>query len=136
MPFNSKHMKRTSISLLIFLSLNICFAEEPVSQEFLAAVYRANSTYIVAQTTASSAGGAIVRCGDTYLTPQGAYVRCGDTFLKPGGGAVVDCDGSYVGSTSAVARVGNGANNLTFVGSEGASIGAGATVLRPLLIAH
>jgi len=129
-------MKQTCLLILTFLSLNICCAEDPVSQEFLAAVYRGNSTYIVAETTASSAGGAIVRCGDTYLTPQGAYVRCGDTFLKPGGGAVVDCAGSYVGSTSAVARVGNGANNLTFVGSEGASIGAGATVLRPLLIAH
>lgn len=129
-------MKTTTILILTFAASFTSFADEPVTHEFLAAVYRGNSTYIIDQTTASSAGGAIVRCGDTYLTPHGAYVQIRDTVLKPGGGAVVDCKGSYVGTANATARVGTGANNLAFVGSDGASFGAGETVLRPLLISH
>jgi hypothetical protein len=129
-------MKTTTILILTFAASFTSFADEPVTHEFLAAVYRGNHTYVIDQTTASSAGGAIVRCGDTYLTPRGAYVQIRDTFLKPGGGAVVDCKGSYVGTANATARVGTGANNLAFVGSDGASFGAGETVLRPLLIAH
>jgi hypothetical protein len=81
------------------------------------------------------AGGALVRAGDTFLTPEGAYVKVGDSFLKPGGGAVVRAGSSYVGTDSAVARV-NNSPNLILVGSSGASIGAGNTVLRPLLIPH
>lgn len=130
-------MKTTTILILTFASTFASFADEPVTHEFLAAVYRGNHTYIIDKTTASSAGGAIVRCGDTYLTPNGAYVQIRDTFLKPGGGAVVNCRGSYVGTANATARVGSGANNLAFVGSDGASFGAGDTVLRPLqLIEH
>jgi len=108
-------------------------AEEPVSQEFVAAVYRGNSTHVIAGNTAVSSDGAIVRAGDTYLTPRGAYVKTGDSFLKPDGGAVVSANGSYVGTEGALVKV-NRSADIIFVGSEGASIGAGATILRPLLI--
>ena len=84
---------------------------------------------------AVGAGGALVRAGDTFLTPEGAYVKAGDSFLKPGGGAVVRANGSYVGTDSALVKVGSGVN-LILVGSSGASVGAGGTVLRPMFLPH
>ena len=88
---------------------------------------------MIAGNSAVSSGGAIVRAGETYLTPHGAYVKVGNSFLKPGGGAVASADGSYVGTGSALVKV-NRSADIIFVGSEGASIGAGSTILRPLLI--
>ena len=126
-------MKRTCLFTLTFLCLLICFAGEPVSREFVAAVYRGNSTHVIVRNTAVSSEGAIVRAGDTYLTPRGAYVKAGNSFLKPSGGAVVSANGSYVGTESALVKVNSGAD-LILIGSEGASIGAGSTILRPLLI--
>ena len=76
------------------------------------------------------AGGALVKAGDTLLTPEGAYVRAGGSYLKPGGGAVVKAGSSYVGTDSALVNVGSGPN-LILIGSDGASIGAGNTILRP-----
>lgn len=122
-------------STLAILGLGKCFADDHMTQEFVAAVYRGNNTYAIAGNSALGAGGAIVRAGDTFLTPQGAYVKVGDTFLKPSGGAVVSAGGSYVGTDGALVKVSNG-SNLILVGSGGASIGAGATVLRPILIPH
>jgi len=133
MTFLLNHMKRTCLLILTFLCLQTGFAEEAVSREFLAAVYRGNSTYVIAGNSAVSNGGAIVRAGDTYLTPHGAYVKAGNSFLKPSGGAVVEADGSYVGTGSALVKASSGVD-LILIGSEGASIGAGSTVLRPLLI--
>jgi len=127
-------MKTTTIFALLLCSAT-CFANDYISQEFVAAVYRGNSTHVLAGNSAVGAGGALVRAGDTFLTPEGAYVKVGDSFLKPGGGAVVRAGSSYVGTDSAVARV-NNSPNLILVGSSGASIGAGNTVLRPLLIPH
>ena len=126
-------MKRTYLLTFTFLCLQTCLAEEPVSREFVAAVYRGNSTHVIAGNTAVSSDGAIVRAGETYLTPRGAYVKAGDSFLKPDGGAVVSANGSYVGTESALVKVNSGVD-LILIGSEGASIGAGATILRPLLI--
>lgn len=128
-------MNMALFSTLVFLGLGTCFADDHMTHEFVAAVYRGNSTYALAGNSAVGSGGAIVRAGDTFLTPQGAYVKVGDTFLKPSGGAVVSAGGSYVGTDSALVKVSNG-SNLILVGSDGASIGAGATVLRPLLIPH
>jgi len=108
-------------------------AEEPVSREFVTAVYRGNSTHVIVGNTAVSSDGAIVRAGDTYLTPRGAYVKAGDSFLKPDGGAVVSANGSYVGTEGALVKANSGAD-LILIGSEGASIGAGSTILRPLFI--
>ena len=126
-------MKLTYLLTFTFLCLQTCLAEEPVSREFVAAVYRGNSTHVIAGNTAVSSEGAIVRAGDTYLTPRGAYVKAGDSFLKPDGGAVVSANGSYVGTEGALVKV-NRSADIIFVGSEGASIGAGSTILRPLLI--
>jgi hypothetical protein len=126
-------MKQTCLFALTILCLQTCFAEEPVSREFVAAVYRGNSTHVIVGNTAVSSEGAIVRAGDTYLTPHGAYVKVGNSFLKPGGGAVVSADGSYVGTGSALVKANSGAD-LILIGSEGASVGAGSTILRPLLI--
>jgi len=58
-----------------------------------------------------------------------------NSFLKPKGGAVVRADGSYVGTDSALVKVSSGVN-LILVGSDGASIGAGGTVLRPIFLPH
>jgi hypothetical protein len=112
-----------------------CLAEDRMTEEFVGAVYRGNSTHVLAGNSAVGAGGALVRAGDTFLTPEGAYVKAGDSFLKPGGGAVVRANGSYVGTDSALVKVGNGVN-LILVGSSGASIGAGGTVLRPMFLPH
>jgi mono/diheme cytochrome c family protein len=84
---------------------------------------------------AVGAGGALVRAGNTILTPEGAYVQAGDSFLKPAGGAVVRAGNSYVGTDSALVKVGN-SPNLILIGSDGASIGAGNTILRPLFLPH
>jgi hypothetical protein len=119
--------------ILIALSITSCLADDHMTQEFVGAVYRGNSTHVIAGNSAVGAGGAIVRAGDTFLTPEGAYVKVGDTYLKPGGGAVVRSGDSYIGSESAVVKVSSGAN-LMFVGSDGASIGAGDTILRSLFI--
>jgi len=121
--------------ILIAISLASVFADDRMSQEFVAAVYRGNSTYVIAGNSAVGAGGALVRAGNTILTPEGAYVQAGDSFLKPAGGAVVRAGNSYVGTDSALVKVGN-SPNLILVGSDGASIGAGNTVLRPLFLPH
>ena len=126
-------MKRTYLLTFTFLCLQTCLAEEPVPREFVAAVYRGTSTHVIVSNTAVSSEGAIVRAGDTYLTPRGAYVKAGDSFLKPDGGAVVSASGSYVGTEGALVKM-NRSADIIFVGSEGASIGAGSTILRPLLI--
>ena len=126
-------MKQTHLLTLAFLCLQTCFAEDTVSREFVAAVYRGNSAHVIVGNTAVSSDGAIVRAGDTYLTPRGAYVKAGDSFLKPSGGAVVSANGSYVGTEGALVKV-NRSADIIFVGSEGASVGAGSTILRPLLI--
>ncbi len=52
---------------------------------------------------------------------------------QPDGGAVLSASGSYVGTEGALVKV-NRSADIIFVGSEGASIGAGSTILRPLLI--
>lgn len=128
-------MKKLFISTFVVLGLGRCFADDRVPQEFVAAVYRGNSTHVIAGNSAVGAGGALVRAGNTILTPEGAYVQAGDSFLKPSGGAVVRVGNSYVGTDSALVKVGN-SPNLILIGSEGASIGAGNTVLRPLFIAR
>jgi len=128
-------MKVGLTAILAFIGIAKCFSDDRVTQEFVAVAYRGNSSYAIVGNSAVSAGGAIVRAGDTFLTPQGAYVRAGDSFLKPSGGAVVSVDGVYIGTDSALAKVSKG-SNLILVGSDGASIGAGATVLRPLFLPH
>jgi len=128
-------MKSSATLFLMALKLTSCIADDHMTQEFVGAVYRGNSTHVIVGNSAVGASGAIVRAGDTFLTPEGAYVKVGDTFLKPGGGAVVRADGSYIGTESAVVKVSNG-SNLMLVGSDGASIGAGDTILRSLLLSH
>ena len=128
-------MKLLAVPVLIAISLASSFADDRMSQEFVAAVYKGNSTHVIAGNSAVGAGGALVRAGNTILTPEGAYVQAGDSFLKPSGGAVVRAGNSYVGTDSALVKVGN-SPNLILVGSDGASIGAGNTVLRPLFLPH
>jgi len=127
-------MKTTTIFALLLCSAT-CFANDYINQEFVAAVYRGNSTHVLAGNSAVGAGGTIVQAGNTFLTPEGAYIKAGDSFLKPGGGAVVRAGVSYVGPDSAAARVNSG-RNLIVVGPDGASIAAGNTILRPLLFPH
>ena len=127
-------MKTTTIFAMLICSAT-CLAEDRMTEEFVAAVYRGNSTHVIAGNSAVGAGGALVRAGDTFLTPEGAYVKAGNSFLKPKGGAVVRADGSYVGTDSALVKVSSGVN-LILVGSDGASIGAGGTVLRPIFLPH
>jgi hypothetical protein len=132
---NTYYMKKLIISCLVIFGLGRCFADDRMTQEFVAAVYRGNSTHVLAGNSAVGAGGALVRAGNTILTPEGAYVQAGDSFLKPSGGAVVRAGNSYVGTDSTLVKVGN-SPNLILIGSDGASIGAGNTVLRPLSFAR
>ena len=126
-------MKLLATPIVIAMSLASCLADDRMNQEFVAAIYRGNGTHVIAGNSAVGANGALVRAGNTILTPEGAYVQAGDSFLKPGGGAVVRAGNSYVGTDSALVKVGKGPN-LILIGSDGASIGAGNTVLRPVLI--
>jgi len=129
-------MKTTNTLIALVLSATFtCLADDSLNQEIVAAVYRGSSTHVLAGNSAVGAGGALVRAGGTLLTPEGAYVQAGDSFLKPGGGAVVRAGGSYVGTDSALVNVGYGPN-LILIGSDGASIGAGNTILRPLFLPH
>jgi hypothetical protein len=129
-------MKTTNTLIaLAFFTTFTCLADDRLNQEIVAAVYRGSSTHVLAGNSAVGAGGALVKAGDTLLTPEGAYVRAGNSFLKPGGGAVVRASGSYVGTDSALVNVGT-RSNLILIGSDGASIGAGNTILRPLLFPH
>ena len=130
-----KQMRLLAVPMFIALSLTSSFADDRLNQEIVAAVYRGSSTHVLAGNSAVGAGGAIVRAGNTILTPEGAYVQAGDSFLKPSGGAVVRAGGSYVGTDSALVKVGS-SPNLILIGSDGASIGAGDTILRPLFIAR
>ena len=127
-------MKTTTIFALLLCSAT-CFANDYISQEFVAAVYRGNSTHVLAGNSAVGAGGTIVRAGNTFLTPDGTYVKVGNSFLRPSGGAIVKADISYVGTDGTLAKV-NNSPNIILVGSSGASIGAGNTILRPLLFPH
>lgn len=126
---------RNTLIALILSATFTCLADDRLNQEIVAAVYRGSSTHVLAGNSAVGAGGALVRAGGTLLTPEGAYVQAGDSFLKPGGGAVVRAGGSYVGTDSALVKVGYGPN-LILIGSDGASIGAGNTILRPLFLPH
>jgi len=129
-------MKTTNTLIALALSTAFtCLADNRLSQEIVAAVYRGSSTHVLAGNSAVGAGGALVKAGDTLLTPEGAYVQAGGSYLKPGGGAVVKAGSSYVGTDSALVNVGSGLN-LILIGSDGASIGAGNTILRPLLLPH
>jgi hypothetical protein len=130
-----KQMKLLATSILITISLGSSFADDGLNQEIVAAVYRGSSTHVIAGNSAVGAGGALVKAGDTLLTPEGAYVQAGGSYLKPGVGAVVKAGSSYVGTDSALVNVGSGLN-LILIGSDGASIGAGNTVLRPLFLPH
>jgi hypothetical protein len=121
--------------MFIAMSLASSFADDRLSQEIVASVYRGSSTHVIAGNSAVGAGGALVKAGNTILTPEGAYVQAGDSFLKPSGGAVVRAGNSYVGTDSALVKVGN-SPNLILIGSDGASIGAENTVLRPLFLPH
>lgn len=95
-------------------------------EDFVGAVYRGNGDFVlVDEGTAVGAGGAIVRAGDTFLTPQGAYVKAGDSYLRPDGGAVVDAGGSFVSWDGTMVRAGD-----VYVGTRGTSVVAGATILR------
>jgi hypothetical protein len=132
---SNREMKFPVAPILIAVSLSSCLADDRMNQEFVAAVYRGSSTHVIAGNSAVGAGGALVRAGNTILTPEGAYVQAGDSFLRPSGGAVVRAGNSYVGTDSALVKAGN-SPNLILIGSEGASIGAGNTVLRPLFIAR
>ena len=127
-------MKTTTIFALLLCSAT-CFANDYISQEFVAAVYRGNSTHVLAGNSAVGAGGTIVQAGNTFLTPEGTYVKVGNSFLRPSGGAIVRADISYVGTDGTLAKV-NNSPNLILVGSPGASIGAGNTILRPFLFPH
>lgn len=126
--------RNTLIALALSTTLT-CLADDYLGQEIVAAVYRGSSTHVLAGNSAVGAGGALVKAGDTLLTPEGAYVQAGGSYLKPGGGAVVKAGSSYVGTDSALVNVGSGPN-LILIGSDGASIGAGNTILRPLLLPH
>jgi len=126
-------MKMLAAPILIAMSLASSLADDRMNQEIVAAVYRGSSTHVLAGNSAVGAGGALVRAGNTILTPEGAYVQAGNSFLKPAGGAIVKAGDSYVGTDGALVKVGN-SPNLILIGSDGASIGAGNTVLRPLFI--
>ena len=126
-------MKLLATPILIAMSLASSLADDRMNQEIVAAVYRGSSTHVLAGNSAVGSGGALVRAGNTILTPEGAYVQAGDSFLKPAGGAIVKAGDSYVGTDGALVKVGN-SPNLILIGSDGASIGAGNTVLRPLFI--
>ena len=129
-------MKTRNTFIALALSTTFaCLADDRLNQEIVAAVYRGSSTHVLAGNSAVGAGGALVKAGDTLLTPEGAYVQAGGSYLKPGGGAVVKAGSSYVGADSALVNVGSGPN-LILIGSDGASIGAGNTILRPLLLPH
>lgn len=129
-------MKTRNTLIALALSTTFtCLADDRLNQEIVAAVYRGSSTHVLAGNSAVGAGGALVKAGDTLLTPEGAYVRAGGSYLKPGGGAVVKAGSSYVGTDSALVNVGSGLN-LILIGSDGASIGAGNTILRPLFLPH
>jgi hypothetical protein len=130
-----KQMRFLAAPMFIAMSLTNSFADDRLNQEIVAAVYRGNSTHVLAGNSAVGAGGALVKAGNTILTPEGAYVKAGDSYLKPSGGAVVRAGNSYVGTDSALVKVGN-SPNLILIGSDGASIGAGNTVLRPLFLPH
>lgn len=129
-------MKTRNTLIALALSTTFtCLADDRLGQEIVAAVYRGSSTHVLAWNSAVGAGGALVKAGNTLLTPEGAYVQAGGSYLKPGGGAVVKAGSSYVGTDSALVNVGNGPN-LILIGSDGASIGAGNTILRPLFLPH
>ena len=129
-------MKTRNTLIALALSTTFtCLADDRMSQEFVAAVYRGSSTHVLAGNSAVGAGGALVRAGDTFLTPEGTYVKVGNSFLRPSGGAIVKADISYVGTDGTLAKV-NNSPNLILVGSHGASIGAGNTILRPILFPH
>jgi hypothetical protein len=129
-------MKTTNTLIALVLSTAFtCLADDRLNQEIVAAVYRGSSTHVLTGNSAVGAGGALVKAGNTLLTPEGAYVQAGGSYLKPGGGAVVKADSSYVGTDSALVNVGSGLN-LILIGSDGASIGAGNTILRPLFLPH
>ena len=59
--------------MLIAMSLASSFADDRLSQEIVAAVYRGSSTHVIAGNSTVGSGGALVRAGDTILTPEGAY---------------------------------------------------------------
>lgn len=95
-------------------------------EDFVGAVYRGGGNFVlVGDGMAVGSGGAIIRAGDTFLTPRGAYVKAGTSYLRPDGGAVVEAGDSFVSWDGTMVRAGN-----VYVGAMGASVVAGDTVLR------
>jgi hypothetical protein len=95
-------------------------------EDFVGAVYRGEGNFVmVDEDTAVGSGGAIVRAGDSFLTPRGAYVKVGDCYLRPDGGAVVEVGDSFVSWDGAMVRAGD-----AYVGSMGTSMVAGGAILR------
>ena len=100
--------------------------EEREMEDFVGAVYRGEGNFVlVGDGMAVGSGGAIIRAGNTFLTPRGAYVKAGNSYLRPDGGAVVEAGDSFISWDGAMVRAGN-----VYVGAMGNSVVAGNTVLR------
>lgn len=95
-------------------------------KDFVGAVYRGEGNFVLLREgMAVGSEGAIVRAGNTFMTPEGAYVKAGNTYLRPDGGSVVKAGNSFLSWDGSIVRAGN-----TYLGDGGSSVVAGNTVFR------
>lgn len=95
-------------------------------KDFVAAVYRGEGNFVLlGDGMAVGSEGAIVRAGNTFMTPEGPYVKAGNAYMRPDGGSVVKAGNSFLSWDGSMVKAGN-----TYLGDGGTSVVAGNTVFR------
>lgn len=99
-------------------------------ENFIGGVYQKEGFYAdCGDGIAVGPGGAIIKCGDTYLTPTGVYVNSGGTYLGPRGKVVVKVGSDFVGTTGFTARAGD-----MYLSASSVSVGLrGAMLVKSVL---
>lgn len=99
-------------------------------ENFIGGVYQKEGFYAdCGDGIAVGPGGAIIKCGDTYLTPTGVYVNSGGTYLGPRGKVVVKVGSDFVGTTGFTAKAGD-----MYLSASSVSVGLkGAMLVKSVL---
>jgi hypothetical protein len=117
-------------ALLLLTALLVATGRADDMNEFLGGVYKQDGFYAdCGGGIAVGAGGMIVKCGDTYLTPKGTYVNAGGTYLGPRGSVSVKVGQDFVGTSGFTAKAGD-----MYLSASSVSVGLkGAAFIKSVL---
>ena len=117
-------------AILFLMAVLVAPAMGGEMEDFIGGVYQNEGFYAdCGGGIAVGPGGAVIKCGDTYLTPTGVYVNAGGTYLGPRGKVVVRVGSDFVGTTGFTAKAGD-----MYLSASSVSVGLkGAMLVKSVL---